>query len=267
MPSTISTDTVAKEVETRRDAFFRGRFEVLQPVRGGHRAGSDALLLAASLPEGARGHLADLGSGVGVAGIAAAVANPLIEVLLVEIDPLMKRLAVESLQLPANRMLHGRVTALQADATLSGEKRTASGLANNAFDHVIMNPPYNHSGQRISPDELRSLAHSMGEGGLDPWLRTAAAILKPGGMMHMIWRTERIGDVIAGCQGRFGGLIILPLHAREGEAASRIIIRAIRGSKAPVSIATGVVLHGDGDKPTALADAALNGNARLSFGQ
>ncbi|MEZ5800023.1 MAG: methyltransferase [Nitratireductor sp.] len=154
-------------LETSRDIFFRGGFEVLQPSRSGHRSGSDALLLAASLPDNAAGHLADLGSGAGVAGLAAAVANPLLDVTLVELDPLMAGLATESLALPANRMLHGRIKVLLADVTLSGEKREAAGLANNRFDHVIMNPPYNHVGQRVSPDQLRSLAHSMGEGGLD----------------------------------------------------------------------------------------------------
>ncbi|MCB1449713.1 MAG: methyltransferase [Nitratireductor sp.] len=252
-------------LETSRDIFFRGGFEVLQPSRSGHRSGSDALLLAASLPDNASGHLVDLGSGAGVAGLAAAVANPLLDVTLVELDPLMAGLATESLALPANRMLHGRIKVLQADVTLSGEKREAAGLANNRFDHVIMNPPYNHVGQRVSPDQLRSLAHSMGEGGLDPWLRTAAAILKPGGMIHLIWRTERLGDVIAGCQGRFGGLTILPLHSRSGDTASRVIIRAIRGSKAPLAIASGIVLHDENDKATPLADAALNGKARLPF--
>ena len=54
--------------ELSRDRFFRGGFEVLQPVNGGHRSGSDALLLAASIEERASGQLADLGAGAGVAG-------------------------------------------------------------------------------------------------------------------------------------------------------------------------------------------------------
>ena len=265
MPIKTADAAIPMPMETRRDVFFRGGFEVLQPLKDGHRSGSDALLLAASLPENATGSLADLGSGAGVAGLAAAVANPLLDITLVELDPQMAQLARESLALPANRMLHGRITVLQADVTLSGEKREAAGLANNFFDHVIMNPPYNHSAQRVSPDQLRSLAHSMGEGGLDPWLRTAAAILKPGGMLHLIWRTERLGDVIAGCQGRFGGLVILPLHSRAGEPAGRLIVRATRGSRAPLAIADGVVLHGEDNKAMPLADAALNGKARLPF--
>ncbi|MCB1465421.1 MAG: methyltransferase [Nitratireductor sp.] len=253
-------------LRTRRDSFFRGRFEVLQPVDKGHRAGSDALLLAAGLKEDAGGRLADLGAGVGVAGIAALVANPALEAVLVEIDPVMADLARRSLQLSANSYFAARASVLEADATLTGEKRLMAGLANNAFDHVVMNPPYNHAGQRPSPDEMRSLAHSMGEVGLDSWLRTASAILKPGGTLLLIWRTERLGDVLAGMQGRFGDISIMPLFARDGDTASRIVVRATRGSRAPLSISRGVVLHEADGGQSAIADRLLNGTARLPFG-
>ncbi len=260
-----ATDDPDTDMRTRRDSFFRGGFEVIQPVDRGHRAGSDALLLAAGLKEGASGRLADLGSGAGVAGLAALAANPGLEAVLVEIDPVMADLARASLQLPANAGLAARASVLEADATATGNRRAEAGLANGAFDHVIMNPPYNHPGQRPSPDELRSLAHMMGEGGLDPWLRTAAAILKPGGSVLMIWRSELLGDVLAGMQGRFGAIAIMPLHAKEREPASRIVVRAIRGSRAPLTLQRGVVLHEADGKQSQIADRLLNGKARLPF--
>ncbi|MEZ5800024.1 MAG: hypothetical protein R3D29_05620 [Nitratireductor sp.] len=52
-------------------------------------------------------------------------------------------------------------------------------------------------------------------------------------MIHLIWRTERLGDVIAGCRGRFGGLTILPLHSRSGDTASRVTWPGTCGLKAP----------------------------------
>lgn len=252
-------------LRTTRDTFYRGRFEVLQPAGTGHRAGSDALLLAAGLPEGASGKLADLGAGVGVAGLAALVANPGLELVLVEIDPVMAGLARDNLALGTNAGFAVRARVVEADVTLTGERRHKAGLPNAAFDYVIMNPPYNYEAQRPSPDEMRSLAHAMGEGGLDPWLRTAAAILKPGGVLVMIWRTERLGDILACAQGRFGAICVLPLHARQGEPARRIVVRAVRGSRAPFSIAQGVVLHDAGGGQSEIADALLNGRARLPF--
>ena len=264
-PQMTGPEASRSGLRTRRDAFFRGGFEVLQPVDKGHRAGSDALLLAAGLEEGASGRLADLGAGVGVAGLAALAANPDLEAVLVEIDADMADMARASLELPVNASLAARASVLEADATLTGDKRQLAGLENGAYDYVIMNPPYNHDRQRTSPDELRSLAHAMGEGGLDPWLRTAAAIVKPGGTVVLIWRTELLGDVIAGMKGRFGAIAIMPLHAREDEPASRIVVRAIRGSRAPLSLQRGVVLHEADGSQSKIADRLLNGKARLPF--
>jgi tRNA1(Val) A37 N6-methylase TrmN6 len=248
-----------------RDAFHHGAFEVLQPRDRGHRTGSDALLIAACLPQGTSGRLADLGSGVGTAALAALSCNPGLEAVLVEIEPRMARLAERSLALPVNGRIAKRASVLIADVALSGLQREKAGLAPESFDHVIMNPPYNHSAQRASPDEMRSLAHSMATGGLDPWLRTAAAILKPGGTLTMIWRTERLADILAGAQGRFGDIVVVPVHPRAGERASRVLVRAVRGSRAPLAIAPGIVMHEDDNSPTPLASDLLNGRARVSF--
>lgn len=248
-----------------RDCFFRGAFEVLQPVRTGHRSGSDALLLASGLPEDAEGSLADLGAGAGVAAMAALAANPKLNGVLVEIDPAMARLASRTLTLDVNRRIAARAQVLNADATLTGTGREAAGLANASFDHVIMNPPYNYSEQRPPGDPLKALAHVMGKGGLDPWMRTAAAILKPGGTLYLIYRTEKLGEIIATSQGRFGGLTVLPLHSRVDAAASRVIVRAKRGSKAKLAIAPGIVLHETDGTATAIAGNLINGRARLDF--
>lgn len=253
-------------LESTEDVFFRGAFKALQPVGSGHRSGSDALLIAASLPENARGELADLGSGTGVAGLAAVASNPDLRVTLIEKNPVMADFANRTLRLRDNLKYAGKLRVLQADATLSGYKREEAGLGENSFDHVIMNPPYNHEGQRPSPDILRSEAHVMGLFGLDAWMRTAVAILKPGGTLAMIYRTEKIGEVYACCQGRFGGIVIVPVHSRADEAAGRILLRMTKGSRAPLSIMPGLVMHDKDGKPTEKAEALMNGEARVNFG-
>lgn len=260
-PTTGSDDRAASDLTL--DSFHRGGFVALQPSRFGHRSGSDALLLAAALPHGAKGRLADLGSGAGVAALAALSVNPGLHATLVEIDPVMAAIARKTLRLPENATICGRAEVMEADVTLTGDRRTKSGLRDNSFDHVIMNPPYNHPRQRPPDDPARALAHMMGTGGLEPWMRTASAILRPGGWLFVVYRSENLGEVIATAQGRFGGLAVLPLHARKDLAASRVIIRARRGSRAPLSIHPGIVLHDDDHRPTPLAEAALNGRLRL----
>jgi tRNA1(Val) A37 N6-methylase TrmN6 len=259
-PVTGGDDNGAK---VSRNSFHRGGFEALQPVGFGHRAGSDALLLAASLPQGASGALADLGAGAGVAGLAALAVNPGLHAVLVEIDPVMADIARRNLSLEPNAAISRRAEVLLADATLTGRQRERAGLMPDSFEFVIMNPPYNDDRHRPPADPRKALAHMMGTGGLEPWMRTAAAILRPGGALHLVYRTDRLGDVIASSQGRFGGLSIMALHSKRNEPASRVIVRAVRGSRAPLRIYPGITLHGDNGAQTAEAEAALNGRSRL----
>ncbi|TIT88992.1 MAG: methyltransferase, partial [Mesorhizobium sp.] len=58
----LAPDTPAHTV----DAFHRGRFWLVQP-RSGHRAGMDAMMLAAAVPSSFAGRLADFGAGAGAA--------------------------------------------------------------------------------------------------------------------------------------------------------------------------------------------------------
>lgn len=265
MLNTPTPEPTLNDVETSEDDFFQGQFSALQPVRTGHRSGLDALLIAAGLPLNAKGVLVDLGSGSGVAGMAAACSNPALNTVLVEKNNIMVGLATKSLLLEKNKAIAPRLKVLEADIMLSGLAREKQGLAPNMADYVIMNPPYNHEGQRPSPDKVKAEAHVMGVSGLDSWMRTAASILKPGGTMIMIYRTEKLGEVIASSTGRFGGLSIIPVHSKENEIAKRIIVKMKKGSRAPLIILPPLIVHDDKGISTDLAKKLLNGDARLNF--
>src|SRR5271166_5150859 len=78
--------------ETTEDAFLGGQLRLRQP-KSGHRAGHDAMLLAAATPARPGDRVVDFGSGVGAAGLALARRVPSIELLLIEIDPALAELA------------------------------------------------------------------------------------------------------------------------------------------------------------------------------
>jgi tRNA1(Val) A37 N6-methylase TrmN6 len=56
---------------------------------------------------------------------------------------------------------------------------------------------------------------------------------------------------------RFGDIRIAPLFARDGMAASRIIVQGVKGSKAPLQLLPGLILHGEGNQFTPEAEAIL----------
>ncbi|WP_374629440.1 tRNA1(Val) (adenine(37)-N6)-methyltransferase [Pannonibacter indicus] len=235
-------------VATTRDAFLGGLVTVEQPAKGFHRAGLDAVYLAAALPDGTKGHVVDLGAGVGTAGFCAAARLPDIRVTLVEIDPLAALLARRALADSLNNAFAPRVSVLEADITAKGSQRHAAGLTPCMADHVIMNPPYYQPGQfRASPSGERASAHVLDERGLEPWAKTATDILREGGTLTVIFRADGLQELLDVFQGRFGAIDIIPLRPRADAAATRILLRAIRASKAPLRLMPGFVLHeGDG---------------------
>lgn len=259
----MSTGSIEDDAPTL-DAFHRGGFVLVQPRRG-HRAGLDAMLLGACAPKGFAGRLADLGAGVGAAGLSVAARVAAARVVLVEREPQMLAHARLTLDHPANAHLAGRAELVAADVTLTGKARRDAGLADHAFDFVLMNPPFNEAADRASPDALRRAAHVMEDGLFERWLRTASAILRPRGGLALIARPQSLREILAALEGRFGGARILPVHPRPDAPAIRILLRATRGSRAGLSLLPPLVLHdkGDGGGFSAHADAAINGRAAL----
>lgn len=243
------------------DAFHHGGFYVLQPEAEGHRAGLDAMLLAATVPAEATGTLADLGAGAGAAGLAVASRLEGMRIVLVERTPRMVECARMTIAHPLNARLAGRVRVIEADVTLRGGARSAAGLGDRAFDHVIMNPPFNSARDRTTPDELKAQAHAMETPDLfEEWLRTANAILKPGRQVSLIARPESLADILAGLERRFGGIEITPVCPRAGDDAIRILVTAVKGSRARLGLRERIVIHeGTGRDFSPLANDLANG--------
>lgn len=244
------------------DAFHRGAFHIVQPKGRGHRAGMDAMLLAALVADERGICVADLGAGAGAAGLAVASRLERAEVVLFERSAEMAEFARKSLALAENERFSRRVSVIEADVTLIGKERNAAGLVDDSFHHVIMNPPFNDASDRLTPDALKAQAHAMTDGLFESWVRTAGAIMIPGGQLSLIARPQSIGEIIAACGRRFGGIEITPVHPREGENAVRILVTAIKGSRARLALRAPLVMHGEGThKFSDFVDDLNNGRA------
>ncbi|MCV0426416.1 MAG: methyltransferase [Roseibium sp.] len=234
----------AETPDITHDAFLGGRVYVHQPKHGRHRAGLDAVYLAAALPESVTGNVVDLGSGVGTAGFCAAARLSDISVTLVEIDPTVLALAADGLKDPHNAAFADRISLLEADITAKGSARHAAGLKPSMADHVIMNPPYYEADRfRASPKSARAGAHMLDERGLEPWIKTATDIIRDGGSLTVIFRADGLQELLNAFKGRFGSIDVIPLRPRPNAAATRILIRATRASKGPLRLLPGFVLH------------------------
>jgi Predicted O-methyltransferase len=261
----MSLDQPAKFVKHQtvtRDAFLGGRLTLSQP-RNGFRAGQDSVLLGAAVPAGTA-QLLDLGAGVGTAGLVALAFARARGVDLVERDLPTAELARENLA-SNGFQAQGRVLAL--DLTTKATERRAAGLKDNTYDAVIANPPYFGAGRgTLAPEQSRADARHMDEQSLDHWVRCAAASARAGGTAIFIYPATGLATLLTAFDQRFGALTILPLSSRPGEAAGRLLIRGIKGSRAPLTLMATRALHAsEGNSFAPEFDAIFRGLAALDW--
>jgi tRNA1(Val) A37 N6-methylase TrmN6 len=249
---------VADQSGLSENAVLGGRLLLRQPLRG-HRVGHDAILLAAATAAYDGEHVVDLGAGVGGAGLALARRVAGVAVTLLDIDPALVALAGAN---AARNGLAERVRSTCLDVAAPAAAFAAAGLAAGSADRVMMNPPFNTL-QNPSPDPCRRLAHSASQGTLRLWLRTSARLLRSGGMLTLIWRADRLDDMFAALANGFGAISLLPIYPKPGMPAIRVLIRAAKGSRNPISLLPGLCLADADGRPTAEAEALLRDGATL----
>jgi tRNA1(Val) A37 N6-methylase TrmN6 len=247
------------------DGWLGGRLRLLQPKRG-HRVGTDAALIVAAAGDSRQGRIVDVGAGVGAVGLALAQRNPLASVDLVELDPELAALAKGNAE---RNGLQARTRVLRLDVLNARERREA-GLPESA-SCVVTNPPFfDAKTVRASPDEGKARAHVLAsdEAGatLADWIQASLAMLAPGGRFVMIHRPDALGAILAAIGGRLGALALLPVHPTAGASAHRLLLSGLKGSKAPLRLAAGLVLHGPDGRLTGEADAIHRGERLIDWG-
>ncbi len=244
-----------------RDGFLGGRLTILQP-KSGYRAGIDPVLLAASVPAAPGEAVLELGCGAGTAALCLGSRVKGLTLSGLERQAAYAELArrnAEANGIPLE-VIHGDI----------GQMPRA--LRDQAFHHVLANPPYWHGGTRtVAEDDGREAALAE-ETPLAIWCDAAVRRLRPGGRLTMIQAAERLPDLLAALDGRVGGIAIYPLAPRAGRDATRVIVQAVKGSRAPTRLVTPMILHEgtahahDGDDYTATIRAVLRDGAAFDWG-
>lgn len=244
--------------EPRRDGFLGGRLFLAQPATG-YRAGADAVMLAAACPAVAGEAVLELGCGAGAA--------------LLSLGTRVRGLRLTGLELQTDYAELARSNAaengLVAEIVTGDLTRMPAELRALSFDHVIANPPYFQSGT-VAPDQGRGVARHE-EAPLSQWIETGLRRLRPGGWLTLIHRAERLGAILSGLDGAAGEITILPVSARMGREAGRVIVLARKGARAPMRLLYPFIMHekplhsGDGEDLTLAAHAVLRDGAALNL--
>jgi tRNA1(Val) A37 N6-methylase TrmN6 len=250
------------ELETTEDALLNGRIHIRQPKRG-YRVNVDTLLLAATLP-GARirsggTRVAEPCCGVGAALLAVAAGRDGdVSFVGIERDPAYAELA------NLNVLLNGqsqRVEIVHADAL---DPNADFGV----FDYVLLNPPYDNAEEGRPPGEGKRAAF-IAERPIEDWIKVWSNRMTAHSNMTLIHRAHRLGEILAALEGRLGGVEVFPIRPNAQSKASRVIVRAWKGSRAPLKLFAGLDLHpldDAKDKYTPEAEAILRGDVHINFG-
>lgn len=240
------------------DGFLGGRLRVLQPEKG-FRAGIDSLFLAASVPCREGEHVFEVGMGPGVAALCLLARNPEIHLTGIEIAARYAMLCEENAR---RNGFQDRLRVIRADARYALRREAALMPPTGSFEHAMANPPFFDEGKITpSPDGLKAQAHGFGPDDLELWIKLLHTMLSPRGSLSIVHRAETLGQLLTAMENRFGDIRVAPLFPRRGAPASRIVVQAIKGSRAPLQILPGLVLHGEGNGFTPEAEAVLREGA------
>ncbi len=249
-------DPAGEGATLRYDGFLGGRLRIAQPV-GGYLAGADPVMLAASCPAKPGESVLELGCGAGVALLCLGWRVTGLALSGLELQENYADLARQNAQ--ANGLSAEIVTGDLADMPLV--------LRQRSFDHVIANPPY-FLGGTPAPDLGRGTARHEATA-LDLWISTALKRLKPKGWLTLIQRADRLSGILCALSPHAGAVTVLPVAARHGRDAGRIIVTARKGARTPLRLLAPFVMHEksehlqDGEDLSAEAQAVLREGAAL----
>ena len=234
--------------EVTEDRLLDGRVLLRQPENG-YRAAIDPVLLAAAVAAQEGETVLDLGSGVGAASLCLAARVPGCRIFGLEMQSALVALARQNIDING---FTGRVESMIGTLQAPPPR-----LAPGSFHHVMTNPPYNAAEGTPSPSAAKDAANRENEVDLAAWMRFAVNMLRPKGVLTVVFRADRLDALLAALHGKVGEVVLTPLWPKRGRPAKRVLLRARKGVASPFTLAAGLVLHEEDGRYTSWADDIL----------
>ncbi|MCY3880155.1 MAG: methyltransferase [Rhodobacteraceae bacterium] len=219
-------------MEVTQDRFLNGQVTARQPKHG-YRAAIDPVLLAAAVTAKAGQAVLELGCGVGVSLLCLCARTGPHSAVGLELQPELAELA--------------RVNAHENSQPITIFDGDISDppppLRQMQFHHILANPPYRQGASHVAPRGRGKSTAVIEEVPLSAWTDLAARRLKPKGTLTMILPPARIADFLKTLPPYLGGIAVKPIYPRADAEAGRLIIRAVKDSRARLRLAKGMILH------------------------
>lgn len=244
------------DISFTTDDFLGGKIRLRQPVDG-YRATSDAVLLAAAAFPKKNQKVLDAGTGTGAVGLCLLARCSDVSVTGMELQPEMAHLADGNITL---NNLNDKMKVVLADI----RTKRVDGVEAGSFDWVVTNPPFILEDQ-ISPDSVRDTAHRESVCPLKEWIDSCLRYVTARGYFAMINRADRLPEILSLLYGKLGGIRIIPVWTKEGDAAKRVIVIGRKGVRSPALLTAGVTLMTADGRRTERAEAIMRNGEALLF--
>ncbi|MBQ6262994.1 MAG: methyltransferase [Clostridia bacterium] len=158
-------------------------------LKDGLLFGTDSYLLAAFTRSYPKGVAADLGAGCGVISLLCAQKNKYSRIVSVEISETTASICKRNTELNG---LSERIDVIRADV-----RQVRSDDLGGQVDAVFSNPPYMipGTGKENDNNELNAARREL-NGNIRDFCLSASRILKYGGTFTVVWRPERLCDLL-----------------------------------------------------------------------
>lgn len=204
--------------------------------------GTDALLLAAYIDR-TFDHVCEIGTGCGIVSLLLLRRDKARRLTALEVQEAYADLARRN---AAYNGLSDRMEVVCEDV------RTYARSGTERFDLVVANPPYMKADSgRMCERTAKTLARHEICGTIDEWCRAAARMLRYGGYFAVVYRPDRLTDLIAAL--RESGLEPKRMTFVQADATSEpsmVLVLAKRGAASGVRLSRPLLLHTD-DEHTA----------------
>jgi tRNA1(Val) A37 N6-methylase TrmN6 len=201
--------------------------------------GVDAVLLADFADIKRIDHVLEMGTGTGIIPILLHAKKQPATITALEIQAEMAEMAQRSI---VYNKLEDKISILNMDLKDAPEK-----LGKSKYDCVVSNPPYVKKEAGINnPEETKAIARFEVACTLQDVVRTAKEILRPGGKLFMVHRSDRLVDIIF--EMRNQGLEpkrIRFVHSNSGKRPHLILIEGVRGGKPELKFMDPLYIYDD----------------------
>jgi tRNA1Val (adenine37-N6)-methyltransferase len=149
------------------------------------------------------------------------------------------------------------------DLVFAAADLTASPIGGQ-FDHAFANPPYHAAAGTPSPFPMREAAKRSAPGLLPAWVEALSRPLRHRGTLTLILPPRLLGaSIVAMRDGHVPAECVFPIWPKQGQPARLLLIQGRKHGRAPLVLASGLILHTDTGAFRQEAEAVLRGGAAL----